>query len=263
MSSKRLHGISLIVFGLLALVLAGCGGTKILKEPEPVELEGPIAGGRDASVAAGLDWVIVRDGPGTWARNADWDEYLIRVRNVGDSDVKITNVLVYDSLDSPAEPIASRRQLVRESKAVTKRYKNEGLKVKAGLGGGTLAVTAGAVAVGGLSTGAAALGATSSAAALGATAVAAMAVAPVIAVGGVMRGVNNSKVSRRIEERSSELPIEIGVGEEATIDLFYPLSPSPLRMEINYSTPSNEQTLVIDTSVVLNGLHLGPGKEQS
>ena len=29
--------------------------------------------------AAALDWIIVRDGPGTWAKNVDWDEYLIRV----------------------------------------------------------------------------------------------------------------------------------------------------------------------------------------
>jgi hypothetical protein len=54
------------------LVLSGCGGTKVLKEAQPIQTTQPLATASDQQVTAILDWVIVRDGPGTWAKNADW-----------------------------------------------------------------------------------------------------------------------------------------------------------------------------------------------
>jgi hypothetical protein len=54
------------------LVLSGCGGTKVLKEAQPIQTTRPLATASDQQVTAILDWVIVRDGPGTWAKNADW-----------------------------------------------------------------------------------------------------------------------------------------------------------------------------------------------
>ena len=69
-------GLSL-TYVLSAFAVAGCGGTKVLKEPQPLQTTQPLAANSDQEVVATLDWVIVRDGPGTWARNADWDEYLL------------------------------------------------------------------------------------------------------------------------------------------------------------------------------------------
>ena len=69
---------------LLLVALTGCGGTKVLKESQPIERTQLLATVSDKRVTATLDWVIVRDGPGTWARNANWEEYLLRVRNQSD-----------------------------------------------------------------------------------------------------------------------------------------------------------------------------------
>ena len=70
-----------IGFLLSACLLAGCGGTKVLKESQPIQTTKPLAAASDRQVSATLDWVVVRDGPGTWAKNADWDEYLLTVNN--------------------------------------------------------------------------------------------------------------------------------------------------------------------------------------
>ena len=65
---KRLFAAG-ITLSLVSLV--GCGGTKVLKEPQPMQTTQPLAEVSDQQVTATLDWVIVRDGPGTWAKNAD------------------------------------------------------------------------------------------------------------------------------------------------------------------------------------------------
>ena len=244
---------SAIAFLISACLLAGCGGSKVLKESEPLAVTQSLATTSDQRLAATLDWVIVRDGPGTWAKNVDWDEYLMRAQNLGDSSIQITDITVVDSLGTKVEPAEDRKQLVKGTKKTKKRYKGEDLKVRAGAGAGTM-IVAGAV------TGAAAasLGA---AAVFGSTAVAGAALgglllAPVIAVGGVMRGVNNSKVNNQIELRQTLLPLEIPARAEVRLDVFFPLAPSPKRVELVYTDATGEHSLVIDTSTALDGLHI-------
>ena len=58
--------------------LFGCGGTKVLKESRPMQITQPLGLASDQQKKATLDWVIIRDEPGMWAKNADWDEYLLR-----------------------------------------------------------------------------------------------------------------------------------------------------------------------------------------
>jgi hypothetical protein len=128
------------------------GGTKVLKEPQPMEPMQPLAATSDKSVTATLDWVIVRDGPGTWARNADWDEYQLRVSNQSDQPIKITEVFVVDSLNTRIESQSRRKSLVKGSKKTARRYKKSGIKVKAGAGAGTMLVAGAAVTAVGVST---------------------------------------------------------------------------------------------------------------
>ena len=86
-----------------------------------------LATNSDQRISAALDWVIFRDGPGTWAKNADWDEYLIRVRNLDDDSFQLTNIIVVDSLGTRIEPRQNRKQLVKGRKETKRRYKGEGL----------------------------------------------------------------------------------------------------------------------------------------
>ena len=238
---------------MLLLALSGCGGTKVLKEPEPLVVTQSLATASDQRLAATLDWVIVRDGPGTWAKNVDWDEYLIRVQNLSDDSIRVTNITVLDSLGTRIEARENRKQLVKGTKKTKKRYKGEGLKVKAGVSSGTL-LAAGAVS-------AATVAAVGSTVAFGSSAAVAgvatgMLLVPVLAVGGVLRGVNNSKVNNQIESRQTLLPVELQDEEEKRLDIFYPLAPSPRRVELTYVDSQGEHTLIVDTQAALEGLHL-------
>ena len=244
------------------LVLSGCGGTKVLKEAQPIQTTQPLATVSDEQVTAILDWVIVRDGPGTWAKNADWDQYLLRVSNLSDQPIQVTRVIVVDSLDTRIESQPKRKQLVKGSKQTTRRYKDSGIKVKAGRGAGTMLVAGAAVTV--IGVGAASAAAVSGAAAAGSAGAAAgglLLLGPALAVGGIVRGVRNSAVSKQIEQRQTVLPLEVSAGEELQVNAFFPLAPSPGIVELSYTDATGEHSLIIDTSMVLNGLHIGAPKE--
>ena len=227
----------------------------MLKEPEPLVVTQSLATASDQRLAATLDWIIVRDGPGTWAKNVDWDEYLIRVQNLSDESIRVTNIIVLDSLDTQIEPREDRKQLVKGTKETKRRYKGEGLKVKAGAGVGTMlaaGAAAGAVTVAIVAAaGPLAIGGGAAAAATGG-----LILVPVFAVGGVMRGVNNSRVNKQIESRQTLLPIELLREEERSLGIFFPLTPSPRQIEFTYVDSRGDHTLIVDTQAALEGLHL-------
>ena len=249
-----------IAFLLSACLLAGCGGTKVLKEAQPMQTTKPLAAASDQQVSATLDWVIVRDGPGTWAKNADWDEYLLRVNNQSEQSIQVTRLLVVDSLGTRIESQPGRKQLVKSSKKTSKRYKKSGVKVKAGMGVAGLIASGAAVTVAGIGVGLATMGPVFGAASAGAGAGVAVGglllLGPALAVGGVVRGVNNSKVNNQIELRQTVLPLEVPAGEALALDVFFPLAPSPKMVELVYTDATGEHSLVIDTSTALDGLHI-------
>ena len=79
---------------------------------------------------------------------------------------------------------------------------------------------------------------------------------PVLAVGGIVRGVNNSKVNNQIESRRTLLPIVLQEEEENSLHIFFPLSQSPQQLELTYVNSQGELTLIVDTHAALSGLHL-------
>lgn len=253
---------TIITAVVTTLILSACGGTKVLKNSQPLQATEPLAAVSDQKVTAILDWVIVRDGPGTWAKNADWDEYLLRVSNLSDQPIQITGLIVIDSLDTRIEPAPGRKHLVKGSKLTARRYKDSGIKVKAGRGTGTMLVAGAAVTAVGYSAayamayGYGAVGSAGAGAALGS-----LLLGPALVVGGVVRGVRNSAVNKEIIQRQTQLPLQISAGEQLTLDIFFPLAPSPRLVEIIYTDTDGEHRLAIDTSAVLHGLHMDASKE--
>lgn len=244
-------------FGVILFLLpvSGCGGTKVLKEPIPFAGTQSLSTASDENLSATLEWVIFRDGPGTWAKNADWDEYMVSVQNVSGDSVQITAINLVDALGARIEPRKDRKELVNGSKEAIRRYKDEGLKVKAGVSGKVLVGAGVAAAAGTSGLGAAAMA--GGGAAAGAAAV--VVLVPALTVGGVVRGVNNSKVNQEIKSRQTPLPIVLEGDEKTNLILFFPLSPSPRRVEIGYVVRAREHLLVVETETALDGLHLAQG----
>lgn len=260
MKYKRMKLGAIMVTATLSLCVAGCGGSKVLKEPVPFTVTKVLADAADQRLAAALDWVIVRDGPGTWAKNVDWDEYLMRVQNLSDEPIRVTKIVVFDSLGTRIELGGNRRQLVEGSKETTRRYKDEGLKVKAGVGAEAVIIAGGVLFTAGAYVGISALAGSTSALAASSAAAGAVILGPVLivgaVVGGAVRSMNNNEVNKHIESRQTLLPAVLPESQKQILDLFFPLAPSPRQIELTYVDSNGEHTLAIDTHSALDGLHL-------
>jgi hypothetical protein len=260
--NNSIRTLQLTILVVAGILLAGCGGTKVLKQPMPLQATQSLVTASDRQLVATLDWVIVRDGPGTWARNADWDQYLLRVRNESRNPVTIDSVHVVDALDFRIDPETERKRLVKASKKTAKRYRGNGVRVKAGAGTGTMLATGAAVTAVGVGV---AYGAASAAVMSGGTAAAGGAVAaasaltligPALVVGGVVRGVNNSKVNGEIELQQTNFPFEAAPGTERSVTVFFPLAPSPRQVVLTYTDATGTHELALETTAALDGLHL-------
>ena len=78
----------------------------------------------DQNVSAELIWVIIRDGPGTWAKYADWDEYLVNVVNESMKAIQIIAVTIVDSLGVRQATSADYWELVNESDETVREKNN-------------------------------------------------------------------------------------------------------------------------------------------
>lgn len=246
------------------LALPGCGGTKALQasqrmdEATALASQPPLASGSDDKLSVHLTWVIVRGGPRSWTPNADWDEYLLVATNSYGETLRITGASVYDSLGNRIATDDDRRRLVKGSRKTSRRYKENGVEVMQGVAPETLLLASAAGYGIGAAAGSSVIFA-SSAIALGT--LAAVALAPVLLVGGVVKASDNYEVAQEIQRRHTDLPMEIDAGEQFALTLFFPLAPSPQRVELTYVDGQGEHMLVIDTRESLDGLHLSASKD--
>lgn len=247
------------VIGFIAMfgvAMSACGGSSMVKEPETLQTTKPVASNCDDDICANIDWVIVRNGPGSWAKNATWDEYLIRVANQTEQSVTVQRVTVIDSLSYPLTTENHRAKLARQSSATVRRYRNVDLTVKAGDGTGALLAAGGTATLVGVGIGAAAVGTYGAAAALAAgVGVGVLVLGPALLAGGLISSGRARKVNKRIQERNTEFPVEIAAAEEYHLDLFFPYGPSPRRVEVAYTVSGQKRILRIDTESALDGLH--------
>ncbi|MCS5683596.1 MAG: hypothetical protein NZ609_13765 [Acidimicrobiales bacterium] len=246
------------------LLLFGCASTKVLDEPTFPPEGNPLAVARDQTTAATLDWVIVRNGPGTWSKNADWDQYLLRIENRSKAALVLDETFLEDSTGTKVYPELGRQALRTGSKQVAKRYKDADVRVKAGTGTAVMAATViGTTVVGGYfavaGVGIAAfsswLGLSTSFGAAVTTAGAALIVAgPAIVIS---HWRHRREVDAKIQEFRADLPYSIAPGVVERVVFFFPITPSPRRLVLGYSQGGAVQTLRLDTSKSLDGLHLG------
>ena len=245
----------------LLLALAGCGGSKVLEEPRTLTLGAPLAAAADEHIELQLDWVVVREGPGSWVHDARWDQYLLRVGNSSPERVRIVRAVLYDSQGMALEPSAVLQTLVRESREVARRYRDAGLRVQAGVGGkgmlaaGYVAGTASYVAQ------IAVLSGSTSAATAGLAAGGAAAGAALM-VGGVVRSYREDEIAREMIKRHTPFPYDLEPGTRQEISWFFPLTPSPRRLEVFYVDRGGEHQFVLDTRDALEGLHIARTSDQ-
>jgi hypothetical protein len=231
----------------------GCVATKYKlakKNTPPVQLLN-IAFPPSAPLQPTLTTLIIYGGPGSWKREALWDEYVVTLENGGERPVTVDSAMLGDSAGTIYPAGNDPWALEKQSKKLEKQYRARGEAFMRAAGPGVLIVGAGAATLS-----AAAGGGVFVSAGMAGAAVATVVALPVyyITVLGINHH-NKKAVMAEFKRRRLSLPLTLAPGEKRTGSVFYPMVRNPSSLELHWSgeSTSGQSVLPLD---FLKGLHV-------
>jgi hypothetical protein len=233
--SVRRHGPPVWVPSMLiaCAALGGCATSRMLPRP----LAAATAEGRSMATEPGLlsvalTGVIVRNGPGSWVSDANWDEYQLTIRNASAQPIDIRSIaLSADASPALIESTASHQRLEPRTGAAKRAARDVNTVAATGIGMPALMMA------GVLSSGGGNIGAIYAAGVVGAVAI------PVGLVGGTVLVVNRHRrehaddraIERTLQARSYALPQQVPALAELAGSAFFPIAPQASRLIVSYS----------------------------
>lgn len=236
--------------------LTGCVASKYKlasKETPPAVLLNLTAARPPVEVV--LHSVIVHQGPGSWKKEAYWDEYVLSVVNRGTVPFILEAATLTDFQEIASGPGGDPWKLESESKTWWQKAKSSqiGSLVAIGVGGFGVAVGLAGAA---LSTGDIFVPMTATGTALAGAAAAVLVAAPVYAVTVVVINSSNKKqVLTEFSRRRLSLPATIAPDQTAQGSLFFRISPGPQRLVLRGRAGDEPIEVVVDLAP-FRGLHL-------
>jgi hypothetical protein len=252
---RRRAYLTAAIIALVFCCQCGCVATKykLAKKDtppvQPINIALPPSPPLQATLAA----LISYGGPGSWKREALWDEYVVTLENQGERPFTIDSATLTDSAGTPYAAGSDPWALEKQSKKLEKQYRDRGEAFIRAAGPGVLIVGVGAATV------SAAAGSTVfvSAGMVGA-AVATIVVLPVYYASVLGINHHNKKaVMTAFKRRRLPLPLTLAPGETRTGSLFYPMVRSPGSLTLYWSNETGSATAVLPLEF-LHALHV-PG----
>lgn len=259
-------------FLLALLPLTGCVSSKyklaardapaavaLALESAPASVTGPAAPAIGATVTA----VIVYRGPGSWKRDAYWDEYVLTVSNRSETPLVVESAMLTDLRGHAVAAGDKPWELEKQSRTYEERFASttgEVLKLGGGAAGTTAAGMLGGAAIGamignGVAAGAWAIGPPMWVAG---AAVAGMVAVPVYAGATIYRNVSSKRaIEAEFQRRRLALPVSLAPMKEAGGSLFFRVSPGPQRLTLQCRAGADTHEVSIDLAP-LAALHLRP-----
>jgi hypothetical protein len=246
----RLRRAAALVLAAMSIcLLAACVSPKYKRAdknaaaPVPLNVKFP-----SSALEASLYTEISDGGPGSWKREAFWDEYVVTVHNPGDQAINVTSVALTDYEGVPRPAGSDPWALEKESKTLERRYRDAGVAFARIAAPRVIGTTAepGVVASAGIgSTGAAAA----------ATATATAVAIPVYGMTVLGINMHNKKaIKKEFDRRRLPLPLTVGPGETRTGSLFFPMTPNPQALTLHWKGTADGET-ALDMHF-LEGLHV-------
>jgi hypothetical protein len=248
-----------IVGGLLilsGLVLHGCASSRVLRTPlPPTQADVGFSAAAPEGLTVEVHQLIFRNSGGSWVRDANWDEYVLMIKNDSQGAVEIQGINLYsDKLPAPVESSTSREQLDTRSNSTMRALKDVGIVAGVGV------VAPSALIVGAIGTSGGILSASSGAAALAIVGILAI---PVGLIGGTTYVISRrhrdtedkALIDRRLSERGYAVPLRIDPQTQVTKSAFFPITPAPTRLVVSYATLGGVRAIALELPA-LAGLHL-------
>lgn len=249
-----------VLLAVTCLLAGGCVTSKKYKmvkkdATRPAAALNWTAGAETAGLT--LESVIVFKGPGSWKREARWDEYRVVVTNRGTEPLVIEEAVLIDPLGQPQTPGVDPWKLEKLSYTNWDKYGKTGLKLLAGAGAVTLYVGAVvASTMGGLMAPTAAAGG----------GVVLLNIIPVVAIVditavAIMNNQNKKKVVAEFNRRRLPVPLTAAPGQSVAGSFFFPMTPAPRRLVLKGTAGEVPLELVLELKP-LAALHLKPAGEK-
>jgi hypothetical protein len=247
--------VTLTLVAAFVSALCGCVATKYQlaghRTPPAELLNRPFP--PSGSLEASLLTLVTYHGPGSWKREALWDEYVVALHNGSERPIAVGSATLTDSAGIVAAAGVDPWALEKQSRVLEKRYRTEGEAFVRAAGPGALIVGAGAAAAAATTT----AGAWTfvAPAAVGAS-LAALTILPVYyGTVVIIDHHNKQRVMTEFTRRRLPLPLTLAPGETRIGSLFYPMIRSPGALVLRCSTESGspETALPLD---FLSGLHV-------
>lgn len=232
----------------LALLLTGCVSNRFKHAPKdtppPQLLNVAFV---PSPLVAELTTLITYNGPGSWKRDAFWDEYVVTLHNPGKQPLTVTSAALVNFAGTTHAAGDKPWVLEKESKTLEQQYKETGMAFVRYTGPAVIIVGAGAAAIG-------AVGVFSSTAGLAAGATVVALPVYYLAVLSINKD-NRLAMEREFNQRRIELPLTLAPDESRTGSFYFPMVPSPRSLSLHWSTgtTTGESVLSLD---FLKGLHL-------
>jgi hypothetical protein len=190
----------------------------------------------------------ISDGaPGSWKREAFWDEYVVIMHNKSDEALDIASATLTDYAGAVRPAGSDPWALERESKTLEKRYRDAGIDFARVAAPRVIAAAAEPGIVAG-----AGIGAAGTVAAATATGVA----LPVYGVTIFSINMHNkASIKKEFNRRRLPLPLTLGPGETRTGSFFFPMVPNPQSLTLRWTSTAGDGETALELHF-LEGLHV-------
>lgn len=242
------------------ILLTGCVSAKY--KMAPVKSPAPPSLGLKAVSPVGsatLHAVIVFHGPGSWKKDAYWDEYVVSVTNDGVQPLTVNTPILCGDDNEKLFAGAVPWPVERISRQRLKVAKRTGRNIM--LGAGATAAWVGSAAL--IASNITIWGGVTSGSAMAAGAVGFVGI-PLVALGsGVRTLMARNAIEKQFERRRFRVPVTLPPGATHSGSLFFPITPAPRQLSLRcLAQDGTVQELVIDLSQLAD-LHLAPTLAQS
>jgi hypothetical protein len=252
----------LIFLGIVSL-LTSCVSAKYKMASEDTPPPVPLNLETEAhSVNALINTGIIFGGPGSWKREAYWDEYLLSITNHSDHPVTLTSSMIIDFQGNQVMSGNDPWELQEQSKEWIKGYDTGTTGVVLKVGAASVLTGAVASAIVGASLAGTMAAPTGAALVAGGAAVTIVAL-PIIGLGAVLANVSQKhKIQDEFNRRRLVLPITIQHSQMIQGSLFFRITPGPKRLTLLFSGHETAFDVSVDLAP-LSDLHIdrNPGEK--
>ena len=246
-----------VLWGLLVYaLLGGCASSRVLKTPLPSPAPDLAwTANSPDGLSVEVDRLIVRGGAGSWVRKANWDEYVVTIKNASANPVEIQRIRLYSSeLPAPEDSSVSREQLDARTSATMRAFKDAGIVAGVGV------VAPAAMIIGSVGMSGGILSASAGAAAVAAAGVVLIPIGLIAGTGYVVSrhrrdNEDQALIDRHLAENGYTIPVVVPPDTQLRQSAFFPITPSPTQLGVSFLASGGAREVLVGLPG-LEGLHL-------